>query len=159
MPSFSKPKSVRVQHTLDQYYNKLATCTGFANAPANMDGRVGLFNDSQIGEYLFVYDIQAIFLDTTYGYYYSIFGSLTTQYSIAFPVVCDGPTPRGITFTDIVAEQLFPPSLPFATISNIGAVGPIRGPGPLAIVKQGYSLVVQSQQQVVVTFRYLVMGP
>jgi hypothetical protein len=159
MPSFSKPKSTRVQHTLDQYYNKLATCTGFSNAGGADDGRVGLYNDSQIGEYLFVYDIQAIFLNTTFGYYYSIFGSLATKFATALPVVCDGPTPRGITFVDTVPDALVPPSLPFATISNIGAVGPIRGPGPLAIVKQGYSLVVQSQQQVLVTFRYLVMGP
>lgn len=158
MPSFSKPKAVTVKDVLDWNYADLATCSGHILPAGGNDSKVGLYNDSQIGEWLFVYDVQFNGFAVTFGYYYAIQGPLTTPFATALPIVCDAPIPRGITFTDEVVHVPPGPTLPFATVQNLGAVGPIRGGGPLAVIKPGYSLVFQVEGELMCTFRYLVIG-
>lgn len=157
MPSYSRPKGTRTRPTADWFYANQAAGSGALPEVAAMDSQIILFNNANAAQWLFVLGFTDISNFASNAYYFSVEGSLGTFQNNCFPTVCDAPQPIGQVFGNYVATPADYGGLPTQSVFNLSLAN-ISG-GPLAVVKPGYSFVVQTAGDQIVSFTYLVLGP
>lgn len=155
--SFSKPKGTRVLPTLDWFYQNQFAGSGQVADVAGKDGQITLVNNDQ-SRWLFVYTIVVIsgIADTAY-YFTTQVPAAGTLVGPTFPAVCDGAQPPGLIYSENVTPLGTGLSLPF--IQLFSAAGASNNGAPFAVLKPGYSLVVQCAGDCEASFAGLVAGP
>jgi len=158
VPSFRKPKGVRALSTGDRFYANIASASGVVAAVGGKDGQVSLYNDAQLGEWFFVYSISPISGLGLLAYYFQVAGTSGANQGGAFPIVSGNPTPLGQIYTANVAQIVPGPGVTFPFLQEFSQSGGNWQAAPLAVVKPGYSLIVQSAGDLECTFGYVVIG-
>jgi hypothetical protein len=157
MPSFSRPKGVRTLTSNDWFYAARAAGSGQLAQLAGNDSQISLYNNANAGVWLFVYAFTVLTNFGSNSYYFTAEGSIGTLSGTCYPAVCDGPLPFGQIFTNYTPTPGSYNNKPFVTAFqsnpslNLG--------GAIAVLKPGYSLVVQNSADQIVSFDFLAVGP
>ena len=158
MPSFRKPKGVRSISTTDWFYANGGAGSGAVANVAGKDSQVSLYNNDQ-ARWLFVYNIVTGSAFANIALYWATQGQPTTALlGTCFPVVCDGGLPPGQIFGGNV-PQITLGTVTFPLVQLFANNGGQNGGGPLAVIKPGYALNVQSAGDIECSFGFIAMGP
>lgn len=134
----------------------------------NNPGAVGLFactdlfNESEVGEYLWVYKISLVNSGTFSIRVTQVFGNCGGVSGPGVPVVIGQPATAGTIFVNQLASHSIAQVEPYLTGANSSVVvEEISPPGPVAIIPPGYSLrLINNQTQFGFTcwFYWIVRG-